>query len=85
MPVLPVARVHVAHLWDNGAAPSEELLRYEVRKQALAQFGIHNIKTGEALSQLEEKLVPLYLFHRYQVEAVAKTNRRGKLRVRSTW
>lgn len=62
-----------AHLWDNGAAPSEELLRVlEVRKQALAQFGIHNIKTGEALSQLEEKLVPLYLFHRYQVEAVAK-------------
>ena len=62
-----------AHLWDNGSNPSEELLRVlDVRKQALGQFGINNIKTGVALSQLEEKLVPLYLFHRYQVEAVAK-------------
>ncbi|WP_016708448.1 MULTISPECIES: zinc-dependent metalloprotease [Pseudoalteromonas] len=62
-----------AHLWDNGSSPSEELRRVlEVRKQALAQFGIHNIKTGTALSQLEEMLVPLYLFHRYQVESVVK-------------
>jgi hypothetical protein len=62
-----------AHLWDNGASPSDELLRVlDVRKKALAQFGINNIKTGIALSQLEEKLVPLYLFHRYQVEAVVK-------------
>ncbi|MEI8641393.1 zinc-dependent metalloprotease [Pseudoalteromonas sp. Hal099] len=43
-----------------------------VRKKALSQFGINNIKTGDALSQLEEKLVPLYLFHRYQVEAAVK-------------
>ncbi|WP_244390179.1 zinc-dependent metalloprotease [Pseudoalteromonas sp. KAN5] len=62
-----------AHLWDNGSSPSEELRRVlEVRKQALAQFGINNIKTGTALSQLEEMLVPLYLFHRYQVESVVK-------------
>lgn len=62
-----------AHLWDNGTSPSEELTRVlEVRKYALANFGIKNIKTGTALSQLEEMLVPLYLFHRYQVESVVK-------------
>ncbi|ASM51181.1 hypothetical protein PESP_a3356 [Pseudoalteromonas espejiana DSM 9414] len=62
-----------AHLWDNGVNPSQELLRVlSVRKKALSQFGINNIKTGDALSQLEEKLVPLYLFHRYQIEAAVK-------------
>ncbi|CAH9059016.1 hypothetical protein PSECIP111951_01988 [Pseudoalteromonas holothuriae] len=62
-----------AHLWDNGENPSAELLRVlEVRQQALNSFGINNIKTGVALSQLEEKLVPLYLFHRYQVESAVK-------------
>ncbi|MDO6466468.1 zinc-dependent metalloprotease [Pseudoalteromonas carrageenovora] len=62
-----------AHLWDNGTNPSQELLRVlDVRKKALSQFGINNIKTGDALSQLEEKLVPLYLFHRFQVEAAVK-------------
>jgi hypothetical protein len=62
-----------AHLWDNGNDPSAELLRVlDVRKQALSSFGINNLKQGEALSQLEEKLVPLYLFHRFQVESAVK-------------
>ncbi len=62
-----------AHLWDNGSDPSKELLRVlSVRNKALSQFGIENIKNGTALSQLEEVLVPLYLFHRYQVEAAVK-------------
>ncbi|WP_440054982.1 zinc-dependent metalloprotease [Pseudoalteromonas sp. T1lg65] len=62
-----------AHLWDNGEDPAAELLRVlKVRKQALESFGVNSIKQGVALSQLEEKLVPLYLFHRYQVEAAVK-------------
>ncbi|MBQ4849376.1 zinc-dependent metalloprotease [Pseudoalteromonas sp. MMG012] len=62
-----------AHLWDNGNDPSLELLRVlDVRSQALSTFGINNLQTGEALSQLEEKLVPLYLFHRFQVESAVK-------------
>lgn len=62
-----------AHLWDNGAEPDLELKRIlTIRQQALAQFGIKNIKNGTALSQLEEVLVPLYLLHRYQVEAAVK-------------
>ncbi|MFC3034438.1 zinc-dependent metalloprotease [Pseudoalteromonas fenneropenaei] len=62
-----------AHLWDNGQDPAAELQRVlELRQKALAQFGIENLRTGEALSQLEERLVPLYLFHRYQLEAAVK-------------
>ncbi|QPB81915.1 DUF5117 domain-containing protein [Pseudoalteromonas rubra] len=62
-----------AHLWDNGGDPAAELTRVlDIRRKALARFGLNNIKTGEALSQLEEKLVPLYLFHRYQVESAVK-------------
>ncbi len=61
------------HLWDNGENPSAELERVmSLRQKALARFGIENIKAGTSLSQLEEVLVPLYLFHRYQVEAAVK-------------
>ena len=62
-----------AHLWDNGGDPITELKRIlDIRQQAMAQFGIKNIKKGMALSQLEEVFVPLYLLHRYQVEAAVK-------------
>ncbi|MFY8273575.1 zinc-dependent metalloprotease [Pseudoalteromonas sp. SSDWG2] len=62
-----------AHLWDNGEDPAAELERVlDMRAKALARFGSENIKAGTSLSQLEEVLVPLYLFHRYQVEAAVK-------------
>ena len=38
-----------------------------------SQFGLRNIPVGEPLSSLEEMLVPLYLHHRYQLEAAAKS------------
>jgi hypothetical protein len=61
------------HLWDNGASASEELKRLiTLRKTALGRFGLLNIPTGDPLAQLERILVPLYLAHRYQVEAAAK-------------
>jgi hypothetical protein len=61
------------HLWDNGADPVAELSRIrEVRKVAMANFGIKTIKTGAKLSSLEETFVPIYLLHRYQLDAVAK-------------
>jgi len=63
-----------AHLWDNGADAAEELNRImEVRAAALERFGANNIRAGEPMATLEEALVPLYLFHRYQTEAAAKT------------
>jgi Met-zincin/Domain of unknown function (DUF5117) len=61
------------HLWDNGAEPSDELLRVlEVRKVALRNFGERNIKPGAPMATLEEALVPVYFFHRYQAEAASK-------------
>ena len=62
-----------AHLWDNGAdavAALEQVLA--VRKKALSEFGLHSIKPGQPLFKLEQLLVPIYLFHRYQVEAAVK-------------
>lgn len=62
-----------AHLWDNGQNAAAELTRVlEVRKLALAKFGHNNLADGMPYSELAETLVPLYLFHRYQVEAAVK-------------
>jgi hypothetical protein len=62
-----------AHLWDNGEDASAELLRVlKVRRVALERFGESAIKRGRPLATLEEGLVPLYLYHRYQAEACAK-------------
>jgi hypothetical protein len=63
----------VAHTWDAGADPIDELGRVmEVRAAALARFGEANIRSGAPLATLEDALVPLYLLHRYQVEAASK-------------
>ncbi len=60
-------------LWDNGSDPVEELARViELRHVALANFGLDNLKQGDDFSDLEEILVPVYLFHRYQTTAAAK-------------
>ena len=62
-----------AHLWDNGTDAVAELDRVlEVRARALSRFGENNIPFGTPLSSLENALVPIYLFHRYQTEAAAK-------------
>lgn len=70
----PLGSAHPhAHLWDNGCDPAAELDRVlTVRAAALARFGQDAIPEGTPLAQLEDTLVPLYLFHRYQTEAAAK-------------
>jgi hypothetical protein len=61
------------HLWDNGKDPVSGLKDVmKVRAKALSQFGMNNIKTGTPMAMLEDVLVPVYLFHRYQTEAVTK-------------
>jgi hypothetical protein len=62
-----------AHLWDNGADAVAELKEVmKVRSAALSQFGEKNIRSGMPMAMLEDVLVPVYLFHRYQLEAVTK-------------
>jgi len=70
----PVGGAHpYAHLWDNGKDAADELNRVmEVRAVALKNFGEKNIRTGRPLAILEDVLVPMYYFHRYQSEAAVK-------------
>ena len=43
-----------------------------MRRYILDNFLDNAIKTGEPMSSIEEVLVPMYLLHRYQIEAAAK-------------
>lgn len=62
-----------AHLWEFGDDPVAQLPTImEIRKTALKNFGEANLKTGRPLAELQDVLVPIYLFHRYQVEATVK-------------
>jgi hypothetical protein len=64
---------NTGHLWDNGSNSAQELERViKVRAKALENFGLNSIAPGTPLSELETALVPIYNFHRYQVEAAAK-------------
>ena len=61
------------HLWDNGANAIDELKHViAVRAAALNRFGEKNIRDGAPLATLEEVLVPMYMYHRYQTEAAVK-------------
>jgi len=63
----------VAHLWDSGTNAVDELNRLmAVRAAALARFGENNIRAGDPLATIEDALVPIYMLHRYQVEAASK-------------
>jgi hypothetical protein len=62
-----------AHLWDNGSntlARLDELLA--IREAGLAGFSKSVVRNGTPLFEMERRLVPLWLLHRYQVDAVAK-------------
>ena len=62
-----------AHLWDNGKSAVGELNRLsDLRAKAISKFGAANIPEGTPYASLESVFVPLYLAHRYQVEAVSK-------------
>lgn len=62
-----------AHLWDNGKNAYEELNDLlKLRKGAIDNFSVHNIRTSEPYSMLEDVFVPLYFYHRYQTEAAVK-------------
>jgi len=63
-----------SHQWDDGADPIEELKKLmKIRRAALDKFSEKAIRQDAPLATLEEVLVPTYLLHRYQIEAVAKS------------
>jgi hypothetical protein len=70
----PAGAAHpLANLWDNGTEPVAELNHLlRVRQIALAKLDQQDLLQGQPLSDLEVVLVPIYLYHRYQIDAVAK-------------
>lgn len=62
-----------AHLWDNGTDAVDQLNHImEVREIALNNFSETNIPAGTPMAKLEDVLVPIYLYHRYQIEGTVK-------------
>ncbi|MHB8639344.1 MAG: zinc-dependent metalloprotease, partial [Candidatus Acidiferrales bacterium] len=64
----------VAHLWDVGSNDLDGLKQVmAVRAAALKRFSVDAIPENAPMATLEDVLVPIYLYHRYQVTAVAKS------------
>ncbi|MFL2614381.1 MAG: zinc-dependent metalloprotease [Candidatus Marisimplicoccus sp.] len=62
-----------SHLWDNGELPYKELNKLlKVRDLALKNIDLDNLIDGEPYDRIEDILVPIYMLHRYQIEAAAK-------------
>lgn len=62
----------LAHQWDNGKHPVDELERMmKIRKIALDKFSEKKIKIGKPMSTLEDILVPIYFYHRFQIHGSA--------------
>ncbi|NKF24458.1 zinc-dependent metalloprotease [Solimonas marina] len=59
--------------WVNGTDPVEEMKHVmRIRRIALDHFGLNNLPKGSAVFELRRRIVPIYLYHRYQAEATAK-------------
>ena len=64
----------LSNQWDDGTNPIDQLDKLmAVRRHLLDIFSEKAIPQGAPMATLEEVLVPIYLLHRYQVEAVAKS------------
>jgi hypothetical protein len=62
-----------AHLWDAGTNAADELNRLmTIRKHVIDNFSEKAIRQDAPMATIEEVLVPMYLMHRYQVEAASK-------------
>jgi hypothetical protein len=64
----------LSNQWDDGLNPIDQLDKLmAVRRHLLDRFSEKAIPQGAPMATLEEVLVPIYLLHRYQVEAAAKS------------
>src|SRR5437870_2235362 len=80
--------------WSNGVNQADELMRLlKVRRAALNRIGEHTIRNGSPMATIEEPLVPIFMYHRYAVEAAASMvagqdyiyGMRGDGRVATRW
>ncbi|MEM7477228.1 MAG: zinc-dependent metalloprotease [Planctomycetota bacterium] len=61
------------NLWDNGSDPVAALAHeLAVREIAIRNFSAEALHPDQPLSDLEKAFVPIYLHHRYQIDATAK-------------
>ena len=64
----------LSNQWDDGANPIDQLNKLMlIRRHLLDHFSERAIRQDAPMATLEEVLVPIYLLHRYQVEAAAKS------------
>lgn len=64
----------LSNQWDDGVNPIDQLNKLmAIRRRLLDNFSEKAIPTDAPMATLEEVLVPIYLLHRYQVEAAAKS------------
>lgn len=62
------------NLWDDDSTPAAFLRhQMDVRRMAIARFGLRNIRPGEPVSLLQERFAPVYFFHRFAINSLAKT------------
>ena len=64
----------LSNQWDDGVNPIDQLNKLmSIRRRLLDNFSEKAIPDGAPMATLQEVLVPIYLLHRYQVEAAAKS------------
>jgi Met-zincin/Domain of unknown function (DUF5117) len=64
----------LSNQWDDGENPIDQLGKLmTIRRRLLDNFSEKAIRKDAPMATLEEVLVPIYLLHRYQVEAAAKS------------
>jgi hypothetical protein len=62
------------NLWDDQSTATQFLKnQMDVRRVALSKFGMRNLRPGEPMSMLQERLAPLYFFHRFALNTLSKT------------
>ena len=70
----PYASDPRTNLWDDAANADLFLRRQmDVRAAAMKRFGLANLRDGEAIALLHDRFVPLYLFHRFGINAALRT------------
>lgn len=62
------------NLWDDRSSATAFLQsQMAVRRVALSRFGERNIRPGDPITLLQERLAPVYFMHRFALNAATKT------------